>query len=75
MPEDKRFELKEQEKIDNYSELRRGMKKIWNLSQVVVVSVVIGTLGVASKRVQDWLKKLDVKSSIELLQKAELLGT
>ena len=28
-----------------------------------------------SKRLKDWLKKLDVKSSIELLQKAALLGT
>ena len=67
--------MKEQEKIDNYSKLRREVKKIWNLSQAVVVSVLIGTLRVASKSVQDWLKKLDVKSSLELLQKAELLGT
>ena len=48
---------------------------MWNLSQVVVVSVVIGALGVTSKRLKDWLKKLDVKSSTELLQKAALLGT
>ena len=32
VPGDKRIELKEQEKIDNYSELRRKVKKIWNLS-------------------------------------------
>ena len=51
------------------------MKKIWNLSQFVVVPVVIGTLGVTSKRLKDWLKKLDVKSSIELFQKAAFLGT
>ena len=51
------------------------MKKIWNLSQVAVVPVVIGALGVTSKRLKDWLKKLDVRSSIELLQKAALLGT
>ena len=42
MAGDKRIELKDQEKIDNYSELRREMKKIWNLSQVVVVLVEIG---------------------------------
>ena len=51
------------------------MKKIWNLPQFVVVPVVIGTLGVTSKRLKDWLKKLDVKSSIELFQKAAFLGT
>ena len=31
VPRGKRIELKEQEKIDNYSELRREVKKIWNL--------------------------------------------
>ena len=75
MAGDKRIELKDQEKIDNYSELRREMKKIWNLSQVVVVLVEIGALGVTSKRLKDWLRKFDVKSSIELLQKVALLGT
>ena len=64
---DKRIELKEQEKIDNHNELKREVKKIWNLSQVVVVPVLIGALGVISKRLKDWLKKLDVKSSIEFL--------
>ena len=75
VPGDKRIELKEQEMIDNYSELRREVKKIWNLSQVVLVPVVIGALRVKSRRLKDWLKKLDVKSSTELLQKAALLGT
>ena len=75
MAGDKRIELKDQEKIDTYSELRREMKKIWNLSQVVVVLVEIGALEVTSKRLKDWLKKFDVKSSIELWQKAALLGT
>ena len=45
------------------------------MSQVVVVSVVTGALGVTSKRLKDWLEKLNIKSSIELLQKAALLGT
>ena len=54
----KRIELKEQEKVNNYSELKREVKKIWNLSQVMVVPVVIAALGVTSKRLKDWLKKL-----------------
>ena len=29
---DKRIGLKEQEKMDNYSKLRREVKNIWNLS-------------------------------------------
>ena len=30
VPGDKRIVLKEQEKVDNYSELRREVKKMWN---------------------------------------------
>ena len=40
VPGDKRIELKEQEKIDSYIELRQEVKKIWNLLQVVIVPVV-----------------------------------
>ena len=75
VPGDKRIELKEQENIDHYSQLRQEVRKIWTLSQVVVVPVVIGALGLTSKRLNDWLKTLNVKSSIEVLQKAALLPT
>ena len=51
--EDKKIELKEQEKIGSYNELRREVKKIWNLLQVVVVPVVIRTLAVTLKRLKD----------------------
>ena len=50
VPRDKRIELKEQENVDNHSELRREVKKIWILFKAVVVPVVIGALGVTSKR-------------------------
>ena len=51
------------------------MKKIWNLSHNVVAPVVTGAIEVTSRRLKDCLKKLDLKSSILLLQKAGLLGT
>ena len=75
VPANKKIEMKEQEKIDSYIKLRREVKKIWNLSQVMVVPVAIGSLGVTSKRLKDWLKKLDVNSSIKLFQKTALPGT
>ena len=56
VPKDKRIELKEQENVDNHSELRREVKKIWILFKAVVVPVVIGVLGVTSKRFKGWLK-------------------
>ena len=51
------------------------MKKILNFSQVMVVPVVFGALGVISKKLKGWLKKLNVKSSTELLKKSALPGT
>ena len=56
VPRDKRIELKEQENVGNHSELRREVKKIWILFKAVVVPVVIGALGVTSKRFKGWLK-------------------
>ena len=53
VPGDKRIELKGQEKIDNYTELRQEVKKIWNLPQVVVVPVLIEVLRVTPKRLKD----------------------
>ena len=72
VPIDKRMELKEQEKIAKYSDLRQKVKKIWNLSKVVVVPVVIGALGLTSKRLKDWQKKLDEKSRIQVLEKSSI---
>ena len=54
---DKRIELKEQEKVGNYSDLTQEVKKTCNLSQVVVVPVVIGALGVTSKRLIERMVK------------------
>ena len=66
--------MKEQE-LDNYITPRQEVKKIWNLSQVVVVSIEIGALGVTMKRLKNLLKKFDVRTSIEVLQKVALLRT
>ena len=73
VPGDKRVASKEQEKIDNYRELQREIKKIWNLREVRVILVVVGALGMTSKHLKNWLEKINIKSSIELLQKATLL--
>ena len=72
---DSRVESKEKEKKQNYAELRREIKKLWNCKEVKVVPVVIGALGVISKNLKNYLKVLEVKCNVELLQKATLLGT
>ena len=53
----------------NYSELHRELK------EVRVIPIVIGSLGTISNNFESWLEKLNLKSSIELMQKAALLGT
>ena len=40
-----------------------------------VVPVVVGALGVVSKRLDAWLEKLGITIRMELLQKTALLGT
>ena len=75
VPGDKRVNLKEIEKIENYSELRREVKKIWQLKEVRVIPIVIGSLGTISNKFENGLEKLNLKSSIELMQKTALLGT
>ena len=52
VPGDKRTDLKEKEKIDNYIEIRQEVKKIWKLSQVAVIPLVIGALGVTLERLR-----------------------
>ena len=39
------------------------------------MSVVVGALGVISDMFERYIKNLDVKIAIELIQKAALLGT
>ena len=75
VPGDKRVNLKEIEKIENYRKLCREMKKIWQLKEVRVIPIVIGSLGTISNNFESWLEKLNLKSTIELMQKAALLGT
>ena len=51
---DSRVELKEHEKVDSYNELKREIKKIWNLTYVGIVPIIVGALGITSKNLKDW---------------------
>ena len=37
------------------------MKKIWKLTNVGVVPIVVGALGIVSNNLKDWLGKIDLK--------------
>ena len=66
---------KEQEKIEHYSDLKRKLKKIWKCSHIEIVPIIVGALGIVSKNLEGWMKKISLKSSTAQLQKATLLGT
>ena len=57
IPWDSRLELKEQKKVDNCNELKRVVKKIWNLVYVSIVPIIVGALGITSKNLRDWSRK------------------
>ena len=74
-PFDTRIERKEKEKIEVYQDLKREIKRLWNVREVKIVPIIIGALGTIGKNFENWLKKIEIECSTELLQKACLLGT
>ena len=65
----------EKEKEEKYQDLKREIKRIWNMRSVIVVPVIVGALGSITKKLDDWLEKLDITVNGALLQKTTLLGT
>ena len=59
-PWDHRVYKKEGEKIDKYQDLKREIGRLWGIRHLEVVPVVVGALGVVSKRLDAWLEKLVV---------------
>ena len=75
VPNDSGIFEKEKEKIEKYQDLRRQIAKLWSI-KTSVVPIVVGTLGtVTNNRLGKHLKTFGVTATVELLQKAALLGT
>ena len=64
VPADGRVHEKEREKVEKYQELRRENGRLWQLKNVKVVPVVIGTLGSVTKDFDNWMEKLEVPSNV-----------
>ena len=69
------FWLGLQEKIEHYLDLKRELKKIWNCSHVEIIPIVVDALGIVSKNLESWMKKINLKGSSAQLEKATLLST
>ena len=49
VPADHRIKLKESEKKDNYFDLARKLKRLWNM-EVNIIPIVISAFGTVTKR-------------------------
>ena len=75
IPGDIRVSEKEKEKIERYQELKREIKRMWNIRSIKVIPVVVGALGSTSKKLKKYIEELGVFINTALLQKTALLGT
>ena len=54
VPEDHRIKISQQSEIENYQDLKRELKMLWNL-KISVVPIVIGALGTILKSLEKHL--------------------
>ena len=82
IPGDIRVSEKEKEKIERYQELKREIKRVWNIRSINDIPVVVGARDSTSKKLKKCIEELGVvistenrKTEKQLLQKTALLGT
>ena len=62
---DNQMKDKEKEKIENYQDLKRELKRIWKLRKVTVVPIIIGASGTVSNVIEKWLTEIGVTCRLE----------
>ena len=73
-PVDNNLILKRNEKLDNYSELRLEIARMWD-KETLIVPIIIGALGSIPNDLECNLNKLGISYNVGALQKYVLLGT
>ena len=63
-----RVSKKEKEKIEGYQELKREIKRMWNIKSIKVTPVVVEELGNTSKKLKNCTEELGVVTNTPLLQ-------
>ena len=64
--------LKESEKKDNYQDLARELKKLWNM-KLTLIPIVIGALGTVTERLIKGLAGLEIIGQVGTIQTTALL--
>ena len=75
VPGDSRVCTKGQEKILKYQDLKREIKKLWQLKEVRIVPIIVGALGAVPPDLRKHLDDVDCRLPISSIQKTALLGT
>ena len=71
-PFDSRIEEREKDKMKGYNNLKRELKKIWDMP-VKVMPVVVGGLGTTTKKLKQWLSDIGIETRIVELQRTTIL--
>ena len=69
---DSRIEEKEKDKMKGYNDLKRELKKIWDMP-VKVIPVVVGALGTTPKKLKQRLSDIGIETRIVESQKTTIL--
>ena len=73
-PVDNSVIMKRNEKLDNYSELRLEIPRMWD-KETLIVPLVIEVVGSIPNDLECNLEKLGISYNVGILQKSVLLGT
>ena len=57
---DSRTSDQEKEKVEKIQDFKREIKRIWNMRSVRAAPMIVEALGSTTKKLDDWLKKLDI---------------
>ena len=71
-PFDSRIEERKKDKMKGYNDLKRELKKIWDMA-VKVIPVVVGALGTTPNKLKHWLSNTGTETGIVELQKTAIL--
>ena len=72
VPGDIRTQIKEDEKIEKYEDLRLEISKLWSV-QTRVIPIIIEAFGTITDRLTSFLAMVGVSLSFETIQKSALL--
>ena len=74
VPADRWVKLLESEKKDEYLDLAKELKKLWNM-KVTFLPIVIGALGTVTEGLIKELEDLEIRGRVETIQTTTLLRT